>query len=408
MNIVRPTGTNWLTLPIIMLVIPLGAAHVSTVAPFINEMSADLDVSVSLAGQLGTAQFIGALVSALALIPFISRIQLRQALFWSAAVLAVSTFVTGLGMSFAVMFAARVVAGLAAGIAMAGAYAAMGRAWPEADERNKKMGFLVAALSGGPGVLAPIMRLVAEPTSWQVATIAFAIFVGLIALLVLVALPRLEGSPSGKEATLSAQMFASVKVVLLPGIRPLLTIRMLVWMAAGISLFYFPAFFIGEYPGNEAWLGLVYTLVSLGGFMAGSLINVVLLSRVKGPINILWPAGLFFPLGTIAFAFITPNPAITTAIFVVWGFTFGLHITNCINLLYVFAGEKQSSAVFTDGAFQQVAALMGTTLGGLAIAIAPEFLGWKLLIAFIGLATLIPLILVVRQAKLSTAELVNG
>ena len=408
MNIVRPSGTNWLTLPIIMLVIPLGAAHVSTVAPFINEMSADLNVSVSLAGQLGTAQFIGALVSAIALIPFISRIQLRQALFWSAAVLAVSTFVTGLGVSFAVMFAARLVAGLAAGIAMAGAYAAMGRAWPDADERNKKMGFLVAALSGGPGVLAPVMRLIAEPTSWQVATIVFAIFVGLIALLVLVALPRLEGSSTGEGASLSAQMSTSVKVILLPGIRPLLAIRMLVWMAAGISLFYFPAFFIGEYPGKEAWLGPAYAFISLGGFMAGSLANVVLLSRVKGPVNILWPAGLVFPLGAIAFAFITPYPAITIAIFVVWAFVFGLSIPNCINLLYVFAANKQGAAVFTDGAFQQVAALMGTTLGGLAIALAPEFFGWKLLIAFIGLATLIPLVLVVRQAKVSAAGLVDG
>ena len=395
----RPAGTNWLTLPIIMLVIPLGTAHVSTVAPFINEMSSELGVSVSRAGQLGTAQFIGALVAAVTLIPFVSRMQLRKLLFWAAVTLALSTLLTASTLSFAVMFAARLSAGLAAGTAMAGAYAAMGRAWPDADERDRRMGFLVAALFGGTGILAPVLRLIAEPTSWQTATFVFAIFVGLIAILVLVALPALEGMPADKGVTLLAQLAGSAGTILLPGIRPVIALRMLVWMATGVSLYYLPAFFIGEYPGKEAWIGPLYAAGSLAGLMAGSLANVALLPRVRGPASILWVAGLLMPLGGVAFAWLTPNPSVTTIIFVAWGFLIGLHIPNCISLLYVFAGRQQSSAVFADGAFQQVAAVMGATLGGLAIATAPGFVGWQMLLAFICVASLVPLVFVMRQAR---------
>jgi predicted MFS family arabinose efflux permease len=73
----RTDNTNWITLPLIMLVFPLGSAHVSSVAPFLNEMSRDMGVSIGVMVQLGTAQFIGAFVSAILLAPFIAQLQLR-------------------------------------------------------------------------------------------------------------------------------------------------------------------------------------------------------------------------------------------------------------------------------------------------------------------------------------------
>ena len=377
----------------------MGSAHIASVSPFINEMSADMGVSVSVTGQLGSAQFIGALVSALALIPFISRIQLRMVLFLAAVTLAVATLITGSTLSFPVMFAARIIAGFAAGIAMAGALAALGRAWPDAKDRNMKTGLVVGSFAGGPGVVAPVMRLIAGPTSWQTAMLAFGILLAIIAMLVLIALPKLEGLPARDGKSLAGRYSESARVLLLPGIRPLLALRMLVWMAIGVSMFYLPAFFIGAYPGKEAWIGPVYAVVSLGGFMMGSIVNGLLISRVRGPVSILWPAGLLLPLGGIAFAWITPAPVVTTILFVAWAFVIGLHIPNCVSLLYVFAGRQQSSAVFADGAFQQIAALIGTVLGGLAIALAPGFVGWQTLVALISVASLLPLVLVVRQGR---------
>jgi predicted MFS family arabinose efflux permease len=317
--------------------------------------------------------------------------------------LAVASMMTAAVSSFPLMFAARIIAGLAAGIAMAGALAAVGRAWPSPDERNKKAAFVIEALAGGPGLMPPLLRLIAAPTNWHMAILVYAGIVGLIGVLALLGLPALEGTPRAGGTSLRSRFGESVRVFTLPVVGTLIFLRVLIWTGRNAIFVYLAGFFVAEYPGKEAWIGPVFAILSLGGLMIGSLTLGLAYSRLGGPLRVLVVSGLVFTASGVAFVWITPAPLVTSAFLLVWGFVGGLCFPAIINLLYAYSGRHQGAVIFTDSALQQTAAIAGAALGGLALTLTVGFVGWQVFVTLVSVATLLPLALVVRSVRADVA-----
>ena len=81
--------------------------QVTTISPFLEEIAGDLGTTVGLVGQFGTAQAVGGLVAGLSMAPFVSRVSLRPLLAWAAVVISVTSFLTGLILSYPAMFVFR-------------------------------------------------------------------------------------------------------------------------------------------------------------------------------------------------------------------------------------------------------------------------------------------------------------
>jgi len=230
MVIRRATTANLATLLILMVMTAFGGTHM-TVAPFLNEMARDFGVSKGLAGQLGTVTLLAMALSAVSLVPFIGRLSLRPVLILGTAGLAAASVFTGLVPWFAGFLLIRFAAGVAGGLVFAGCMAALGRAWQDPAARAKRIGFIIAAGAGGPGLIAPALRLVAEAENWEFAQIAAGGFLGVAAFVCWFALPAMPGRQDSAVLPLRERLLAATRVPRLPVVGPVLLLRMMASMA---------------------------------------------------------------------------------------------------------------------------------------------------------------------------------
>ena len=178
MLIRRATSMNRATLPILMLAAMFGIVHIAVAAPFLNEMAEDFEVSKAVMGQLSTITSAASVLAAIAFVPFVDRLPLRPVLALGTAGVCITSVLTGLVPWFAGLVIVRFAAGIAAGVLIPGCFAALGRTWQVSADRAKRQGFIIAAFVGGPGLLAPILRLVANGADdWRIAMFAAGAFV---------------------------------------------------------------------------------------------------------------------------------------------------------------------------------------------------------------------------------------
>ena len=104
-------------------------------APFLNEIAADLNLSTGVAGQLGTATYLGGITAALALAPMIGQMAIRRVLVTALFIVAGTSIVSGVVDNFAALLLIRLIAGSAAGIVLAATLAAIARAWTDPKTR---------------------------------------------------------------------------------------------------------------------------------------------------------------------------------------------------------------------------------------------------------------------------------
>ncbi|MDA1258222.1 MAG: hypothetical protein O3C10_10360, partial [Chloroflexi bacterium] len=111
MNLRAGAGRKHLTLPALMAAIPFSFPHEASVAPFLNEIATDLDLSTGVAGQLGTATYLGGVASALALAPMIGQLGIRRVLATALGLVAAASVASGFTDDFAVLLLIRMLAG---------------------------------------------------------------------------------------------------------------------------------------------------------------------------------------------------------------------------------------------------------------------------------------------------------
>jgi len=398
----RPTAANWATLPLLMVAAAFGVIHPGTVAPFLNEMATDIGVSKGVVGQLGTVTPLAMALAAISAAPFVSRLSLRSVLVLGLIVLGATSILTGLVPSFAALLVIRFIAGIGGGMVAAGCVAALGRAWQDAGVRARRQGFVIGALAGGPGLVAPILRLVAEAENWEFAQIAAGGFLGVAAFVCWLALPAMPGRQDSAVLPLRERLLAATRVPRLPIVGPVLLLRMMASMAIGCTIAYLAGFVVAKYVDAEDWIGPIFA-GGPSGFMLAGVFSGWLMPRLGGPLSACQLMVLIQLAAMAMFAWVTPAPAFTVAIGVVHGFGFGLYMNALVGMLYEYSGRDQSAAMFLDGAASQMGAVVGVALGGVAVVAAASFLGYQVFVTAASAAMLVPLVFARRSASRQAA-----
>lgn len=390
--------TNRWTIVLLMMTASAGVHHPTVIAPFLNEIGSEFSAPDALVGQIGTVTFAASFLVALTVAPFIGRLELGKLLAAAVALLAVMGIITALAPAFWMLFPVRAIAGVGGGIAAAGSMAAVGRAWTDPDERKFRQGFVVGALAGGPALLTPLLRLIGERWTWEIAVASHSVMYLLIAALVFASMPKLAGT-SVSSRGIAEELRSAAKVIAIPAVGFPLLLRLSSQGLLSVITIFLAGFLDDEYRSGAGWIGPSFGFLA-AGFMAASFLAGRTMKSMGGPGNTMVVATAGLVAAAIALAWITPHPAATTAFALAFGIAVGIFFNGVVALVFDGAGERFATAMFVDGALIPTGGLVGSAAGGVAIAWG-GYEGWKLLITVFAIALFVPLVAAIRASRKS-------
>ncbi len=295
-------------------------------AGLLPNIAADLGVTEGAAGQLVTLYALGSLCSAIPLIAFTRRRRRRPLLMLAIGGFALVNLVTALSPSYPLTLVARFVAGVFAGLLWAlvpGHAVRMVPQWWQGKAMAVAMAGTPVALSIG----IPAGTLLGNAAGWRSAFVAMT--VAALALLpwVWARVPDFPGQPAQAATRL-------LRVVAMPGVRPVLAVTLLVVLAHTILYTYVAPFL--------AWLRdplrvdtalMLFGVASMAGIAAAGLWTDRWLRRLvlggiagfglaAGALAAIGAVAMRLPSGTAA----APAAAVVACValcIVLWGLSFG-------------------------------------------------------------------------------------
>lgn len=335
------TDTNDARFPLVSLLILALAGFVTILtetlpAGLLPQISADLDVSEALAGQLVSLYAIGSLLAAIPLTSLTQNLRRRPLLLAAIGGFVVANSITTFSGNYALTMAARFVGGIAAGLlwALLAGYAA--RMVPD----RQKGRAIAVAMVGTPLALSlgvPAATLLGTLLGWR---ICFGIMT-LLALALMawarLQLPDYAGQPAGDHLSLR-------RVFTVPGVRPVLAV-ILTFVLAHTTLYTYiapllAAAGLGERTG---WVLFLFGSLSLLGiWIIGALIDRHLRLLTLA-------CTVVFGLAVLVLGVANQVPALVYAAVAAWGLAFGgaptLFTTAIVNAAGDAADVAQSMAV---------------------------------------------------------------
>jgi predicted MFS family arabinose efflux permease len=396
MNSRNSAWAKHLTLPALMASIPISFPHEASVAPFLNEIAADLDLSTGIAGQLGTATYLGGITSALAFAPLIGQMDIRRVLVAALIVVASASLISGFVESFPVLLVVRLFAGTAAGIILAATLAAIPRVWSDPKTRVIRTGLVIGAMASGPGIMAPTLRGVAALADWQTGLIVYGVVVAVIAAFVAFGLPSLPGTTT--DTSYRSRLAAAGRTVGMPVIRTVFGMRFVSQIMFGVIFSFLAAFFVDLHPGKEGWIAPMF-FVGPFGFMQAAFIGGAILARF-GVMRATSLSIMLTGATVIAFVWIAPSPLVSAFFFFVYGLLMGVAQTGMTALIYQHSGNRLGAAIFVNSAMGPGGSMVGAVLGGIAIVSMTGYDGYKgfaTVVAFGMAAMALTLLLTTRR-----------
>ena len=341
-------------------------------AGLLPQMGADLGVSASWAGQFITVYAIGSLLAAIPLTTATRNWRRRPLLIMTIVGFAIANSVTALVGNFAVILVARFLGGVSAGllwalmtpyaVRMAPAYLA-GRA-------------MAIALAGIPVALSigiPAGTFIGLEYGWRVAFGLMTVIAVLLIGWVLVKVPDFAGEQKG------GQQFSLRKVVMMPGIRPVLVAILAYVLAQNILYTYIAPFLetVGA-SGQTDRVLLTFGIVSLASIaIVGATVDRALRLLTVADIGLFIAAALLFTIGATSPLFVYGAAAI-------WGLAFGGAGALFQTALIRAAGPAADVAAAIIVTVWNIAIAGGAFTGGLILQnLGPSALPWSLLLLLI-------------------------
>jgi predicted MFS family arabinose efflux permease len=279
-------------------------------AGLLPAVSADLGVSQAMAGQLVTVYALGSLGAAIPLVKLTRLWPRRPLLLMAIAGFALVNAMTALMHSYALMLAARVLAGVSAGLLWALLAGYAGRIVAPRQQGRA----MAVAMAGIPVALSlgiPAGTLLGQHLGWRwVFGVMSLLSVGVLAW-ARVVLPPLAAQKEQAHAKLR-------DVLAMPGLSIVLLVMMLFVLAHNLLYTYIAP--LALRAGVEQGLGrvlLVFGVASLAGISAtGALID-------KWLRPLAWISIVLFVLATLVLM-VWPTSTVALCIAVaIWGFAFG-------------------------------------------------------------------------------------
>ncbi len=343
-------------------------------AGLLPQISAGLNISAALAGQMVTAYALGSLLAAIPLTIATRGWRRRNVLLLTIIGFLVFNTVTALSAHYWLTLAARFFAGMAAGLAWS-LLAGYARRMVAPRQQGRA---LALAMVGAPVALSlgvPLGTLLGSLVGWRAA---FWIISGLTLILIAWVLAKVPDYP-GQSAH---ERMPLRRVFTTPGVRPVLAV-VIAWMLAHNILYTYIAPFVAP-AGLAARVDLVLLVFGAaamaGIWITGKLVERHLRSSVLASLAVFAATALV--LGVAAHL-----PAVIYVAMTVWGLSFGGAATLLQTALADTAGSGADVAlsmnvVAWNGAIAAAGVAGGTLLETWGVAAFPWAMAGLILLAF--------------------------
>ncbi|RDL49828.1 Purine ribonucleoside efflux pump NepI [Ensifer sp. M14] len=345
-------------------------------AGLLSQISADLEVSQSLVGQMVTIYAIGSLVAAIPLVALTRTWRRRPLLITAISGFAVVNTVTALSNDYALIMDARFLAGVFAGLlwALAAGYAGRMVA-PQQQGRAITIAMLGAPVALSIGI--PAGTLLGAMVGWRLTFGLLSIMAVLLVGWVLWALPDFPGQRAERRLALSS-------VFRLPGIRPVLFVMFAVVLAHNILNTYIVPFL--KPSGLDARADTVLLVFGIASLVVIPAIGMLVDRHLR---LLVLASMILFAAASLLLAFRADHSVAIYIGVIAWGLAFGGAAT-----LFQTASAK-AAGVEADAAQSMIvtgwnAAMAG---GGLAGGLLLDSAGATIFPAVL-LAILLPALLV--------------
>ena len=343
-------------------------------AGLLPQISAGLNISAALAGQMVTAYALGSLLAAIPLTIATRGWRRRNVLLLTIIGFLVFNTVTALSAHYWLTLAARFFAGMAAGLAWS-LLAGYARRMVAPRQQGRA---LALAMVGAPVALSlgvPLGTLLGSLVGWRAA---FWIISGLTLILIVWVLAKVPDYP-GQSAH---ERMPLRRVFTTPGVRSVLAV-VIAWMLAHNILYTYIAPFVAP-AGLAARVDLVLLVFGAaamaGIWITGKLVERHLRSSVLASLAVFAATALV--LGVAAHL-----PAVIYVAMAVWGLSFGGAATLLQTALADTAGSGADVAlsmnvVAWNGAIAAAGVAGGTLLETWGVAAFPWAMAGLILLAF--------------------------
>ena len=337
-------------------------------AGLLPQISAGLDISQAMAGQMVTAYALGSLLAAIPLTIATRGWRRRTVLLLTIIGFLVFNTVTALSSHYWLTLAARFLAGMAAGLAWS-LLAGYARRMVAPQQQGRA---LALAMAGTPVALSlgvPLGTLIGSLTGWRMAFWIISALTVILLAWVLAKVPDYPGQSAHERMPLR-------KVFVTPGVRPVLAV-VITWMLAHNILYTYIAPFVAP-AGLAARVDLVL-LVFGGAALAGIWITGKLVERHLRATVLASLAA--FLLTAVMLGLASHIPAVIYLGMLVWGLSFGGAATLLQTALADTAGSGADVALSMNVvAWNGAIAAAGVAGGTLLDAWGAQAFPWAMVI----------------------------
>lgn len=337
------------------------------VAGFLPAMSSGLDVSIAAAGQSVTV-FAAAYAALSPLLATCAATMPRRRLLSAAlSVLSLANLGSALAPTFAILIATRIVAAAGAAAFTPNAGAVAGEL-VAAEKRGRALALVVSGLTVATAIGVPVGTFAARLMGWRTAFALVALLCAVIALSLLLFLPRLDGGARFPLRTRFAVLSS-------PSVRAILAVTILGMTAAYTAYAYaLPAFAAVGVPATESqWLLLAYGVGAVVGAQAsGRLTDRYSGTRVLaiGYIVMASTLAMLGGLATLSLAL----PLTVAALAFLWGASSWCQTPPQQHRLMAAEPEQAALVIALNSSSIYIGIGLGTLTGGIAGAAHPSWL----------------------------------
>ncbi|CUV02329.1 AMINOGLYCOSIDES/TETRACYCLINE-TRANSPORT INTEGRAL MEMBRANE PROTEIN [hydrothermal vent metagenome] len=332
-------------------------------APLLVDIAAEFDVSVAVAGQVGTATFAAWAISVVSVGPLSDSLGRRSVALVGLSLLAVGVLASAFAPNLETLMVTRVVTGLGGGMIPPNGMAAVVDVVPPA-RLARAIGTLISFTTLSAVIGVPAVALMADLGSWRLPFLVIGSLLTACIVLNWFWFPKNEAAKSRTFAFLSRYR----DLLALPVLRSILAANLAQRIAYMAIFSYLATYLIDDYGVSVGAVALPLALVGIGGVIGSYIggmvathpdrMSLIAASAIGGGVA----AAALFSVDLPVWAVV----AISTVSIALLSLPWTVMIAVCTEI----SGNSRATGVGLVGVSNQTGAVGGAALGGLLLAVS--------------------------------------